>query len=103
MAQQVLVAGDAPGQRRQSRRMKPLPSVAFCPIAMNLVGGAQVSFLRQSRRDLLAASITARDPSRKSRFYDRCVGSSGPSAYHSYAGAYSTVIFNCRLCIGKPS
>jgi hypothetical protein len=32
------------------------------PIAANLAVLAEVSFRRQSRRDLLAASITARDP-----------------------------------------
>jgi hypothetical protein len=46
--------------------LKPPRHIPTLPIAANLAGLAEVSCRRQSRHDVLAASITARDPSRKS-------------------------------------
>jgi predicted 3-demethylubiquinone-9 3-methyltransferase (glyoxalase superfamily) len=51
-----------PQNRREANRCSISDKICNWPIATSLVGAAQVSSRRQSRRDLLCASIAARDP-----------------------------------------
>jgi hypothetical protein len=59
--------GSAVGHRLRDAKLLPQAAdVGPWPIAVSLVGAAQVASRRQSRRHLLIASITARDPMRTS-------------------------------------